>query len=727
LLNSDGFSPTFPDEGANTNWFDEILRDPVSYRLNVNMKGGNTLTNYTVNIQNQKRQGVIRDTDNEQTKLRLSATHTMFDEMLKINANVIGYKRKFNKNYQHTSLAENSPYLMAMQYNPTVPVKDENGDWYEFLSSKDHANPLGLIEEHKGMHEDNKIKIYGNLTFKPIEDLSFMLRASLNTDNGVNGTYQTQDHVLARRGDHEGRAWRSTQFSKDKLLEFITTYEKQLGKHKITGVGGYSWEQHQWENYNMNNSTFPSDLYQWNSIGLGTFLDEGKANMGSYKAEDKLVGFFGRINYNFNQKYYLMASLRHEGSSKFGAENKWANFPAFSAGWHLGREPFMSHIDFVDHLKIRAGYGVTGTAPGSPYQSIPRLSLGGNYYYGGTWVSPAVPSSNPNPNLKWEKKKEYNIGLDFGILEDRISFSADYYQRRTEDLIWNYTVPKPPYLYDNILANAGQLENKGVELSLNAIPVQKEDFTWNTVINFSTNNNQVISLEGDVFQVEGGFFDTGALGKRGRNKTTHRVEEGKAVGNFYGFRTVDIGEDGWWIIEGADGNPKSTVDQSPDDRQYLGNGLPNYNLSWNNTLRYKNFSLSISMRGAFDFQILNLNRYFLGIPQSLTMGNVLHEAIEDKFGKRPLAMEQPHDYMSYFIEDGDYWKIDNATLSYSLNPDQGFVRKLMVFITGLNLYTFTGYSGEDPEVDILGLAPGVDWYTQYPNTRSFSLGAEITF
>jgi ABC-type antimicrobial peptide transport system permease subunit len=421
-----------------------------------------------------------------------------------------------------------------------------------------------------------------------------------------------------------------------------------------------------------------------------------------------------------------MASLRHEGSSKFGSENKWGSFPGVSVGWHIGREPFMESLDFLSHLKLRGDYGVTGTAPNSPYRSIPRLNLDTNVFIGGEWTSAAIPSSNANPNLKWERKKEYNIGLDFGFFDDRISASVDVYQRKTDGLIWNYVVPQPPYLYNSIYANAGKIENKGVEFNLNIIPVELNNFTWNSTLNLSYNSNKVTSLRGETFKVEGGYFDTGNTGAP-IQEPTHRVEEGKPVGNFYGYKSIDIDEDGYWIIEGADGNPKSINDKSPDDKRYLGNGLPDYFLSWNNTFRYKKFSLNVGMSGAFGFQILNMDKMFHANPEAILIANALHEVIEPVYGKRPLNIHQPRVYVSYYIEDGDYLKVDNATLSYSLKPKKGFVKNIDIFLSGFNLITLTGYDGIDPEVNILGLSPGIDEKRKYPNTRSFSLGAEITF
>ncbi len=724
----DPYMPSQGDGGANTDWIDEITRNPYSYRLNVNMRGGNRQNNYVINLEQKNVQGIMIDSDNKETKLHLKGVHTMFDNILQFDVNVIGYLQSYNKAYGNLSTANfGTPYTAAMVMNPTEPVKDENGEWVEHVGQKDIDNPVAAIKENIGAYENNQIQSYGTVTLRPYDDLSLQLRGSLTTKNQIGGSYLTQNSLSAKRGEHNGNASRNTNNSKDKLLEFIASYHKDISEHSISGVGGYSWQKSVWENYSMTNKDFPSDLYLWNNIGVGTQLSDGNASMNSYKAQTNLVGFFGRITYDYRKKYFFMASIRHEGSSRFGSGNKWGNFPGISAGWHIGREPFMASLDFLSHLKVRADYGITGTAPSSPYQSIPRLSLGTNVYLGGEWWPAAIPTSNANSNLKWERKREFNIGLDFGFLDDRMSVSADFYQRITDGLIWNYVVPQPPYLYNSIVANAGEIKNTGIELNVNVTPVEVNEFVWNSNVNISYNKNIVSSLRGDAFKVAGGFFDTGNTGAP-IQESTHRVEEGKSIGNFYGYKSIDIDDDGYWIIEGGEeGSPKSINDKNPNDKQYLGNGLPNYYLNWNNSFRYKKFTLDIGISGAFGFQILNMDRMFNANPEAILIANALHDLIEPVYGKRNLNIQQPRVYVSYYIEDGDYLNMSNATLSYNLGTQGGFMKNVKIFLSGFNWVTFTGYSGIDPEVNVLGLAPGVDEKRKYPKTMSFSLGAEITF
>jgi len=338
--------------------------------------------------------------------------------------------------------------------------------------------------------------------------------------------------------------------------------------------------------------------------------------------------------------------------------------------------------------------------------------------------------------LRWEKKEETNIGLDFGVLNNRISGSVDWYKRTTKDLLWNYPVAKPPYLSDDILANAGSIENQGIEITINATPVQTANLSWNTSVNFSTNKNKVISLSNNKFLLGQDYFYQGNLGEP-LSINISKIQEGQPVGNFYSYKSIDIDENGYWIIEGKDGNPKSIHDAVPDDKQITGNGLPKQYLAWNNTVTYKNFDLNVTMRGAFGFQILNEAKLFHATPWHLTRGNVLASMTDKIYGKRALAdgteAGQAQNgaafptYVSYYIEDGDYWKIDNITLGYTLIFKRGVVKNLRVYASGSNLFTFTGYTGLDPEVNSTGLTPGFDTRYRYPSTRSYTLGLSVKF
>lgn len=419
--------------------------------------------------------------------------------------------------------------------------------------------------------------------------------------------------------------------------------------------------------------------------------------------------------------------MRHEGSSKFGKDHKWGNFPAISLAWNMKGEQFLNNIQAISTLKLRAGFGITGTEPGSAYISLNSLNMGGYGYYNGQWTNLLRPGGNPNPDLRWEKKEELNIGLDFGFLNDRISGSIDFYNRETKDLIGSYQVPVPPYYSAWITANAGSMRNTGLEVSLNVVPVQNKNLIWDSGINFSTNKNKLLSLSSDKYFSDS--YQNAGNTLAPIQQPTHRMQEGEPIGNFYGYKSIDIDEDGHWIIEGADGNPKPISEQQDSDKKVLGNGLPKFYLNWNNTIRYKQVDLSVTMRGAFGFQILNMAEMHYAAPVSLLGGdNVMEKAFDNVYGKRPLAYDQSLQYVSYFVQDGDYWKIDNVTIGYTPKIGKNkWIKSFRIYGSISNLATITGYSGVDPEVSITGQTPGIDDRYRYPSARTFSLGVNLSF
>ena len=610
--------------------------------------------------------------------------------------------------------------------NNVFTVKDENGNWTE-VARDNYYNPLGLLYETKGENEISDLRMNGTITFTPIKGLDVKWLLFKEVSNSFSGYSETKKHRSTTIANKNGYATRETSRTQMDMTELTIQYNKTFKqKHYLNVLGGYSWNKNGYQTAWMENWDFPTDDYSYNNMGEGAALKEGEAGESSYKEESKLVGYFGRINYNYKGKYYLSASIRYEGSSKFGADHKWGTFPAFSAGWNLKEEPMLKDVNFLDFLKIRVGFGVTGTEPGSSYMSLNSLNLGGYGYYDGNWTNLLQAASNPNPDLRWEKKKEINCGVDFSFLNDRISGSIDFYNRKTDDLIWDYSVPVPPYQFNSIVANAGTIRNRGIEVSLNFVPIEAKHFIWNSGLNFSTNKNELVSLSNDKYS-SSGYQELG-ISPSTLQQNTHRIQEGMAIGNFWGYKSIDIDDNGHWIIEGADGNPKPIIEQQASDKQVIGNGVPKWYVNWNNQLQYKCFDLSVTMRGAFGFQILNLAKMNYGVPVALGMGNVMKDAFEDIYGKRPLASDQEAQFVSYYIEDGDYWKIDNLTIGYTPNIHKNkWIKTIRVYGSISNLVTFTKYSGIDPEVNVVGLTPGVDEIYRYPSARTFSVGINLIF
>jgi len=717
----------FHDYGTSTDWFKAVTRTPYSQTHNLSLQGGNRQTNYTASVNYRNWDGLFLRSDNRQVTGRVDINHSMFDGKVKFNLGAISRTRTYWSGGDGSSF-NGYVYRQTVIRNPTDSIKDYLGNWKE-QNVYFYDNPVAYIMETNGQNREKENRLNGSITVTPLDGLHVKLLLSTVRTDQQRGYSETKKHVSTVKNGKNGYASLGENNGTDNLLELTTDYSKTFGEHKITALAGYSYQDSKTEDFYMQNWDFPTDNYSYNRMQSGNALGRGEAVMNSSASSYKLVGFFGRLTYSWNDKYLLMASVRREGSSRFGASHKWGTFPAVSAGWRITKENFMKDVSFINDLKLRAGYGVTGTAPDVSYLSLTSLNYGDRFLYNGNWIQSLAPVRNPNPDLRWERKGEYNIGLDFSMMNNRINGSIDLYKRQTKDMLWDYGVPVPPYLYNTITANVGTTENKGAEVLVNFSAIQKKDFQWTTGANFSTNTNKLVSLSNDLFQTTVNYIDAGYTGEP-IQEGTHRLYVGGPVGDFYGYKSIDIDANGKWIIEGADGKPKAMADHQIEDKKILGNGLPKYYLGWNNTFRYKNFDLSVLVRGAFKFQILNFQRMFYSDPK-VTQYNMLRSAFDKVYGKALLTDDLA--YVSYYIENGDYVKIDNVTLGYSLPVKNKYIRSVHLYASGLNLLTITGYKGIDPEVTRTGnttdlrLAPGDDQRDKYPTTRTFTLGANISF
>ncbi len=718
----------FHDDGASTDWLDEITRTPLTQIYNISLRGGSKQTNYVASFEYRALQGVMKLSDNNMMFPRIDIVHRMFDGKVKLHGSLNGFTMKYHNGSDGGPF--NSSVWGNLNYNPTTPVFQPDGSYSENTGITEYYNPVSLLNETKGGTDATMLRMLGDVTYTPIVGLDLKAVVSRNIFNQTQGHYETHKHSYEARTPKNGFASRGTYRAQQDMLELTAQWKQTiLQDHNYTLLAGYSYLNNVSENYWMQNSGFAVDDYEYNNIGVGTQINDGyksgQMNMYSNKGEDSLIGFFARVNYNYKGRYMFAASVRREGSTKFGENNKWGNFYSASLAWNIKDESFLKNVDEISTLKLRAGYGETGTEPSSRYMSLNTLSLSSNAYYDGSYIQTLRPSSNANPDLRWERKHEWNVGVDYGILGERIYGTIDWYHRKTVDLLWDYSVPCPPYIYSTMTANAGSIKNTGIEIGVTGVVFDKKDFGWTTSVNYSHNKNVLLSLSNDQFMAAD-YSDQGSTGEP-MQQTTHRLQVGEPIGNFYGFKSVDIDDSGHWIIEGADGNPKSINDQQPTDKQVLGNGIPSHYLNWNNNLRWKGFDLGVQIRGAFGFEILNLTAAKWGAPTMLTRGNVLKSAFDKVYGKAILADDQPCQYVSYYVEKGDYVKIDNITLGYTFDFNKPCFKSLRLFTTIRNAATITGYSGIDPELSVAGLTPGVDNYNRYPATRSYTLGVSLKF
>lgn len=698
------------DFGASTDWVKEVTRVPVSQTHYLSVSGGNQKSSYVASVTYDDRQGIYKTSFDKSLTAKISLSHSMFNDRLKVLLNV-------NDRIDKQGNAPDDLYSKAVLRNPTTPIYNEDGSYYE---NSNDANPVELLNEYRGINKYNQLTMNGKIIVEPVKGLK--LSAMLAYQNDFNEYEWTSTHKAynAVMGSENGSATLSGGHGDDRTLELQADYGHQWDKHTFSATVGYSYNKYTYQSWNMYAFNFPIDGFgAWN-MGSAESTREGLSTLSSNKYERKLIGFYGRVNYNFDNRYLVMASLRYEGSDKFGKNNRWGWFPSISAGWRLNNESWLKDVSWVNELKLRAGYGVTGTEPNAAYQYIALYNFNRSYmsYVDGQWISGIVPSNNPNDNLKWEEKHEGNIGVDFAFLDSRISGSIDGYYRYTKDLLYTYTVPTPPNISNTMLANVGSIVNKGVEIALKFDIFRTKDLEWSIGGNVSYNVNKLLKLSNQQYELE--YLTLGWLDHV--QTYSHRLEEGWSIGNFYGWQTVGLKSNGTaWRIKGAE---NSTAGE--DQKTIIGNGMPKMFAALNTTFRYKRLDISVSFHGAFLYQILNQYRMKYETLAWLSSVNVPKSAYE-KVGDYHIYA--PSTYCDRYIEDGDYFKLDNVVIGYSFNVDSiSFIRKIRLYVAGKNLATFTKYSGIDPEaVSITGLTPGIDSYVKYPTLRSFTIGLNIVF
>ncbi len=723
----DGLRDAAWDLGDNTNWIDAIIRTGLSHVHNVSFKGGNAQTNYIFNVNYRNLQGIFKRSDKEEFQGRAEVNHSMFDDKLRFNFQLLGNQTGYTATSDGGSFNTYS-WRQALIHNPTEPIKNADGSWHENTGIFNYDNPVSRIYECDGEQKISQTRFSSNITLTPIKELTFNALFSYDKINQEGGYYETKKHISNVRDGMNGYASTGGSSTVTKLVELTAQFHRNFGDHTIQALAGYSYQESTYSNQYERNYNFPTDLYSWHNIGVGQALKEGLGTEYSYRLDTNLIGFFGRLNYNYKNRYLLMASVRHEAASQLaGTDKPWGTFPSVSLGWRITEENFMKTQKVFDDIKLRAGYGVTGSQPSQSFLGVPLLGYGDYYLYNGQWIRALQPTQNSNDKLKWEEKHEYDIGADFSVLNYRLNVSVDWYYRLIKGLLYDYSVPSPPNLYTTTRANVGEMSNNGLEIMVNAIPVQTKDFKWETTITFSTNSNKLKSLSNDLYQTSSDYFMTGWIEEPIKTES-HIVRIGHKVGDIYGFKVVDVDESGKWIYLDKNGNRVNYDDftHSFEDKQILGNGVPKWYLGFNNQFRYKNFDLAINMRGAFGFQIMNGMRMFYE-NRSRQDWNRLRSAYDKVFGKAVLNTLCSEEFNSYYVENGDYWKIDNITLGYSFSKINKWIKTLRLYASVNNAITITGYKGIDPEVSTSGLAPSYDNRDSYPHTRAFTFGMNVTF
>jgi TonB-linked SusC/RagA family outer membrane protein len=699
------------DFGANTDWFKEITQTPFDLYNNVSMTGGAENFNYRAAVNYRDAKGIIKDNTNKRMQSKVAVTQKGFNNRLTIN---------YNLNYADTKrdFTDQEVIQQAFRRNPTEPVYDPAntvaGGYYRNTGPFEYYNPVAMLDQEINGGKQQTFTGSAKLIYSILDGFNVSALGSIVKDSYKNSGYQTRYYPIGI--GNNGTAWIETGDTNNKLIELSTDYHKKIGKNDFQAIAGYSYQYAVDESFEGSNNNFDVDLYEYNNIGAGAALSQGSASLYSHKESNKLIAFFGRVMYNFDEKYLAQVSIRHEGSSRFGVNNKWGNFPAVSLGWRVNKENFLADVKWLSDFKIRGGYGITGNQDIGNYRSLQLLAAGGRILYNGQWVNTYPPASNPNPDLKWEKKQELNIGTDFGFFKGRISGSIDYYVRNTKDLLWTYSVPVPPNLYNTSYANVGTIRNSGIEVTLNLVPVKTASFSWNSSILFSRNRNKLVSFSNPDAGFTLSDLKTGYIGSDVQT-WTHQIKEGGALGNFVSLVFLGIDGEGNPIYKDADNN--GVINEA--DREVTGNAYPKFQLSFSNSFVYKNFDLSFNFRGSFGNSVLNIHRLYYENFGYLGGKNILLSALDFPNYKGKA------EYSSRYVEKASYVKLDNLSFGYNININKPMLKKIRVYATGQQLLTFTKYKGVDPEVELAGLSPGIDAYNYYPRTRTYTLGLNVIF
>ena len=719
---------TLKDGGANTDWQDEVLRTGISHNHNVNISGGNGSTNYMISADLRKREGVIKMTGFDRFNVRsLVSTKTLKDHLtVSIGANMM-----YGKHFGVPSGNEGASVLDAMNYySPTNAIKNADGTWTVGSGSKNY-NPLALMEENKSETVWKRNQFVGKTALELWKGFVWSVNYSWSNYQSTYSAYNTRNSQLEGIGNKNGQATRNTYFGREQTFETYLNYDFKVGKSKWGLMGGYSWEEKKNnDGFGLSVEGYYNDDLGWYNMSYAqTILGVQNSVQSGYLEKVRNISFYGRVNYSFDSRYMLQATIRRDGSSVFGKNNRWGTFPSVSAAWNITEEKFMQNQHIFDNLKLRAGYGISGNAMGfDVYSSYNTYGASGTFVYDGKTYRTYGATKNANPDLKWESTGMLNIGLDFAFLKGRLNGTVEVYHKKTKDLIWSYPVSTTQYIYGWIDANVGEMTNKGIEFTLNAMPVRTKNFMWSTTLNLSHNKNTVDKMQNETFHTTNLTQGDPMVAGVSADGWTQRIMEGEPIGTFYTYQYAGIvnGRSEYYVLdENGNRTGETTNNPSLKDRSITGCAQPKLNAGWNNTLTYKNWSLNAFITGVFGNDVYNSARAHYTSAQMFSDGkNVLKEFLNNPASDASGSL--PSDR---FIEKGSYVRLQTLSLSYTFrNCFNDWIQDLTLYGTANNLFTITNYKGLDPEVNMGGIDPGIDYrWSRYPHTRTFMVGVKINF
>jgi iron complex outermembrane receptor protein len=719
--NGDTLKPVVDDDGSNTNWQNLAERKGYSQSHTLSFGGATNTTEYGGSGTYLKNNGILKNTSLERTTIKGYLNQRFFDNRLRLGITIT------NSHTKNNDIVQSAVLPGILFYLPTVSPYNPDGTYKENYTRTGSGplNPLSLINNNFSKTDDNKTLINAIAQVDIIKGLKYTLSFSSQRDQNLYNFYGNSQSGIYL--NYNGKAIRNSYLNTSTVVESYFNYDRTFGEHSIKLLGGYTYQQDRNnDGFGVQTQNFSNDNLTYNNLFLSNPSSLAQVPFDNNPISTlRLISYYGRVQYAYAGKYLLQASLRNDGSSAFGRNNRWGYFPAVSAGWNISDEEFMKNIDLISMMKLRAGYGVSGNSAG--FNAFTSLLVYGTppgnskFLYNGNVTNAIGPVRNDNPDLKWESTGTANIGLDFGLLKNRISGSVDYYIKKTTDLIYDqYPVSTTQYFVSTYTANVGSVKNTGVEVTLNATPVKTREFTWKTSLNFAHNHNVVQTLSNDKFAIDS--FPTAQLGGKGQSGNySQLVKPGYAIGTFTLWHYTGKNQNGISTYQKADGTITNQQPLTTDER-IAGNAQPTLVYGWSNNFYYKGFDLNFLVRGVLGNKILNATLAGLNNPTDSKIQNI----------PRFTLGESRKDINAYlisdrFLESGAYLRMDNVTLGYTIKPHTQSVRSIRLYATGNNLFVITKYRGTDPEINIGGLTPGIDNQNFYPKTRTYIIGVSANF
>jgi iron complex outermembrane receptor protein len=717
------FNQKFDDLGANTDWLDVITQTALTQNHNVGVSGGTENVSYRASIGYLDQTGTLKGSGKERLTGRLNLDAKAMDGKL-------AFKVNMSASQTDNQFSDNRAIGFAMNMRPTDPVYNADGTYFQIPGTFANFNPLATVENRINKQRLHDFLFNSSAAYTIMEGLVFNVSGTLRTQTADGSFFakSTPLNLLATVGGNA--ASRNLNSITDKQLETTLTYSKKLNDvSSLNVLAGYTYQDVVADGFGASNNNFLTDAFEANNLGAGLGIRANPNLLGSYKNQYKLVSFLARAQYSLMNKYFATVNVRRDGSTKFGDNNKWGIFPSVSVGWALSEEPFLKGNATIDNLKLRVSWGQTGNSEGiRPLLSKSFYGASGTYFDGGAndFLPAYTIQSNPNPNLKWEINENYGGGIDFSLYKGKLTGSLDFYTRTTKDLLYTVNVPQEKgYVYPTMLANIGSMKNQGVELSLTYQILETQDWNIATTLAASFNRNEIVSLKNDSFAAPDQVFLPTSLGSfiRGTSAVNFSVlQAGRPVGEFYGAKIAKI-ENGRYVFQDLNGD--GVVDPNSKDRTYIGNPNPTFVGGLTTNIRYKAFDLQFQLTSQLGAKIVNTNALLLGrqdgrLAESGALKSALTSVINDE---RTIPMD-------YYVESGDFLRINNASFGYTI-PVKGVFKRARIYVAGNNLAVFTNYTGVDPEISqnlaIGSAAPGIDVRETYYKTRALTAGVNLTF